>query len=147
MPSAVSSEVLYSEASNWIQFLRGYGPVPRNENMYDEFIRRSASRLGVAPLNFHHPARHAVLEAICGASPTSVVLTGTAGDGKTYLCRQVWEAVGADPGLWHSKDPLITTLILSHCGQRRAADGVLASATTDANEYAGQRRARVVVGR
>jgi hypothetical protein len=79
--------------------------------MYDEFIRRSAKRLGVTPLDFAHPAREAVLDAIRGPTPTSVVLTGTAGDGKTYLCRQVWEALGADPAAWHSKDPLLTTTV------------------------------------
>lgn len=96
-------------ASNWITFLRGYGPVPRNENMYDEFIRRSAQRLGVTPIDFEHPAQSAVLEAIGGAQPTSVVLTGTAGDGKTYICRRTWEAIGADPAAWLSKDPHLTT--------------------------------------
>lgn len=106
-----TTEERTAEARNWIRFLRGYGPVPRNENMYDEFIRRSAKRLGVSPLDFEHPARAAVLEAITGPLPTSVVLTGTAGDGKTYLCRQVWEAVGADGALWHDKDPLLTTEI------------------------------------
>src|SRR3712207_5754156 len=110
MPPVTTHE-RYSEASNWIRFLRGYGPVPRNENMYDEFIRRSAKRLGVTPLDFAHPAREAVLDAIRGPTPTSVVLTGTAGDGKTYLCRQVWEALGADPAAWHSKDPLLTTTV------------------------------------
>jgi hypothetical protein len=101
----------YNAASNWIRFLRGYGPVPRNENMYDEFIRRSAKRLGVAPLDFSHPAHEQVLDAICGGAPTSVVLTGTAGDGKTYLCRQVWEAVGGDLVAWSSPDPWLSTVV------------------------------------
>ena len=28
--------------SKWINFLRKYGPVPRNDNMYDETIQRAA---------------------------------------------------------------------------------------------------------
>ncbi len=103
----------YAAASNWIRFLRGYGPVPKNENMYDEFIRRSAKRLGVAPLDFSHPAREQVLDAICGWAPTSVVLTGTAGDGKTYLCRQVWEVLAGDPTAWTSPDPLLRIVVPS----------------------------------
>jgi hypothetical protein len=110
MPPITTHE-RYAEARNWIRFLRGYGPLPRNENMYDEFIRRSAKRLGVEPLDFEHPERESVLKAVCGPAPTSVVLTGTAGDGKTYLCRQVWEELGADPIAWHSKAPLLTTTI------------------------------------
>lgn len=98
-------------AGNWIKFLRGYGPVPRNENMYDEFIRRSAQRLRVTPLDFPHPARDAVVEAICNPMPMSVVLTGTAGDGKTYLCRQIWDAIGADPAAWQTKSPYLTAAL------------------------------------
>lgn len=92
-------------ASRWIRFLRGYGPVPRNEVMYDEFIRRTASQLGVNPLQFQHPASTPVLEAITGDELRSVVLTGTAGDGKTYLCRQVWERLGGDARAWQRRDP------------------------------------------
>lgn len=92
-------------ASRWIQFLRGYGPVPRNEAMFDEFIRRTASRLGVEPIQFSHPAHEAVVEAVTASNPVSVVLTGTAGDGKTHLCRQVWESVGGDTDRWQGRDP------------------------------------------
>lgn len=94
---------------NWIRFLRQYGPVPQNENMYDEFIRRSARRAGVEPLYFDHPAGAVVLESITGPAPVSVVLTGTAGDGKTHLCRQVWEAVGGDALAWQSPEPYLRT--------------------------------------
>lgn len=115
----VTSHARYAEARNWIRFFRGYGPVPRNENMYDEFIRRSAKRLGVGPLDFEHPARGTVLDAIRGEQPASVVLTGTAGDGKTYLCRQVWEALGADAALWHSESPLLSTVLPAEDGRRQ----------------------------
>ena len=97
------------QARNWIRFLRQYGPVPQNENMYDEFIRRSADRAGVAPLHFEHPAAEGVLEALVGANPVSVVLTGTAGDGKTHLCRRVWEEIGGDPVEWQSPSPYLST--------------------------------------
>jgi hypothetical protein len=105
------------DPGKWIRFLRQYGPVPQNENMYDEFIRRSARRAGVEPLYFDHPASAAVLECFTGSTPVSVVLTGTAGDGKTHLCRQVWEAVGGDPIAWQSPEPYLTTSLLP------AADG------------------------
>ncbi len=97
------------QARDWIRFLRQYGPVPQNENMYDEFIRRSADRAGVAPLHFEHPAANEVLGAITGANPVSVVLTGTAGDGKTHLCRRVWEAIGGDQVAWQSPSPYLST--------------------------------------
>ena len=42
-------------SERWIRFLRQYGPIPRNDNMFDEHIRRSADRLGVRPISFKHP--------------------------------------------------------------------------------------------
>lgn len=107
----------HPDPSNWIRFLRQYGPVPQNENMYDEFIRRSARRAGVEPLYFEHPAGAAVLECITGSTPVSVVLTGTAGNGKTHLCRQVWEAVDGVTLAWQSPEPYLRTSL------PRAADG------------------------
>jgi hypothetical protein len=103
-------------ALDWIGFLRRYGPVPQNENMYDEFIRRSAARAGVEPLHFDHPARAEVLKCFGGSAPISVVLTGTAGDGKTHLCRQVWEEVGGDAQAWQSASPYLSTTIDSSGG-------------------------------
>jgi hypothetical protein len=99
----------------WIRFLRKYGPIPQNENMYDEHIRRSARYFGVRPIEFQHPASGSVLESITGASPVSVILTGTAGDGKTHLCRQVWEAVGGSEDDWQSPEPYLSTA-LPGCG-------------------------------
>lgn len=102
---------LQNKASNWVRFLRQYGPVPQNDNMYDELIRRSARRAGVEPLYFEHPASTSVLDCIVSVRPISVVLTGTAGDGKTHLCRQVWEAVGGDVETWSSSEPYLTTAL------------------------------------
>jgi len=38
----------------------------------------------------------------------SVILTGTAGDGKTHLCRQVWKALKGDDTEWASDNPYLT---------------------------------------
>ncbi|MBI4817748.1 MAG: hypothetical protein HY791_15920 [Deltaproteobacteria bacterium] len=94
---------------HWIQFLRQYGPLPSNENQYDEHILKAARRLRVDPLCFEHPAQSEVIAAITKGSPCSVVLTGTAGDGKTHLCRQIWEHLSGDAGAWASKSPYLST--------------------------------------
>ena len=88
----------------WIRFLRQYGPIARNDNMYDEHIRRSAARVKLDPLLFEHPVEHELLSLFAPASESamSVVLTGTAGDGKTHLCRQVWQQLGGDRDEWDS---------------------------------------------
>ena len=84
----------------WIRFLRQYGPIPRNDNMFDEHIRRSAGRLEVAPITFDHPMERALMATLSDdpSNLGAVVLTGTAGDGKSHLCGRVWRALGGDAG-------------------------------------------------
>ena len=96
--------------SGWLTFLRHYGPVPRNDNMYDETIQRSARRQGIAPIEFEHPYHIRLLKCFnkTTADPVSVILTGTAGDGKTHLCRQVWKTLGGNEVAWASNDPYLT---------------------------------------
>src|SRR5581483_5175444 len=92
------SNVTLSKGAKWIRFLRQYGPVPRNDNMYDEHIQRSAKRAGVPPIVFLHPLEDEVLSLFRAGSPhpSSIILTGTAGDGKTHLCRKIWHEIGGD---------------------------------------------------
>jgi hypothetical protein len=90
---------MQERAKNWIRFLRRYGPIARNDNMYDERIQRSARRAGIRPLRFEHPYQTQVLSCFDLQSDTSsVILTGTAGDGKTHLCRQVWQRLNGEEG-------------------------------------------------
>jgi len=41
--------------SAWLKLLRHYWPVPRNHNMYDETIQRSARSHGIALIYFENP--------------------------------------------------------------------------------------------
>ncbi|TWI56100.1 hypothetical protein IQ10_01989 [Halalkalibacter nanhaiisediminis] len=36
--------------SNWINFLRQYGPIPQNDNMYDETIQSILKKKKVTPI-------------------------------------------------------------------------------------------------
>lgn len=96
--------------NNWIKFLRQYGPVARNDNMYDETIQRSARRSGIKPFEFEHPALSEVVSSFdkSNPDPISVILTGTAGDGKTHLCRNVWNLLNGASAVWESDDPHIS---------------------------------------
>jgi hypothetical protein len=78
--------------------------------MYDEHIRASAARSALDPLLFEHPIEKQLLALFSQSSqsPTSVILTGTAGDGKTHLCRQVWIQLGGDPEEWESNEVYFT---------------------------------------
>lgn len=94
--------------SSWIQFLRQYGPIPNNDNMYDEQIQRSARRHKVQPLQFDTGK---MLDDLCAnfrkADPNSVILTGTAGDGKTYLCRKLWLELGGSQDDWEGEKKIL----------------------------------------
>jgi hypothetical protein len=93
----------------WLRFLRQYGPTAKNDSMYDETIRRSARRHRIKPLDFEHPAQADVSAALMRPDPPSVILTGTAGDGKTHLCRGVWERLGGEERAWATDAPYLTT--------------------------------------
>src|SRR5437879_3538568 len=99
-----------STAARWVRFLRQYGPIPRNDNMYDEHIRKSARRAGVRPLAFPHPVEGELLPLFAPVPeqgtgrPTSVVLTGTAGDGKSHLCGKIWHMLGGSEAEWGTDD-------------------------------------------
>jgi len=43
-------------------------------------------------------------------NPRSVMLTGTAGEGKTHLCRKVWERLGGEQSAWASNSPYLSLL-------------------------------------
>ncbi len=94
-----------------LRFLRQYGPISRNDSMYDESIQRAAKRAGVVPILFDHPRRTDVLSCFNTASPTSVILTGTAGDGKTHLCREIWTELDGDRSTWATDDPYLSKVI------------------------------------
>lgn len=96
-----------SEASStfaWVRFLRNYGPIPTNDNMYDETIQRALRRHRIRPITLPAPLRDELVENCRGPSPVSYIITGTAGDGKTYHCREVWIELGGDANLWNQGD-------------------------------------------
>lgn len=101
--------------NGWVIFLRQYGPVAGNDAMFDEHVRNAARRNGVrAPKLDTGGTLEEIVANFSAAEPKSVVLTGTAGDGKTWLCREVWLRLGGDMKTWDS-DALVRTLPLA-CG-------------------------------
>ncbi len=78
--------------------------------MYDETIQRSSRRQGVVPVEFEHPTQSEIVNCFnqVTTDPVSVILTGTAGDGKTHLCRQVWNALKGSDEAWGSDSPYLT---------------------------------------
>ena len=110
--------MISQQATRWIRFVRQYGPIPRNDNMYDEHIRKSAKRAGIRPLAFVHPIEHEVLAQFHPEHTKlrSVILTGTAGDGKSHLCGKIWMLLGGSDEQWSSDDVYHTLDIPSEQG-------------------------------
>jgi hypothetical protein len=94
--------------NRWIKFLRSYGPIPTNDNMYDETIQRALKRHRIEPLVLPAQFLDAVLENFRSDEPCTEILTGTAGDGKTYHCREVWSALGGAETDWNGGDKIQT---------------------------------------
>ncbi|MCL4201242.1 MAG: hypothetical protein KJ000_02025 [Pirellulaceae bacterium] len=86
--------------------------------MYDEHIRKSAKRAGIRPLAFVHPVEQDLLAqfSLECQNRQSVVLTGTAGDGKSHLCGKVWALLGGSEAQW-SSDDVYHTLDISAGGE------------------------------
>ncbi|MEC0174344.1 hypothetical protein P4H83_05625 [Paenibacillus favisporus] len=99
--------------SDWISFLRQYGPIPRNDNMYDEAIHRIIKRKNIKPIVIESFYFTEFIENFRSSNPKSIILTGTAGDGKTYNCREIWLALNGSLQIWES-DEKIKELQLSN---------------------------------
>lgn len=93
-------------ASRWIRFLRNYGPIPTNDNMYDESIQRALRRHKIEPLVLPAQFLGDILDNLRSDAPRSEILTGTAGDGKTYHCREAWLRLGGSDSAWNTGDKI-----------------------------------------
>jgi len=76
-----------------IDFLAAYGPIPDGNNMYDEFVVNESIKTGLNPLQISESRSAEVAKLLLADNPVSVILTGTAGDGKTYTARKVFEMI------------------------------------------------------
>ena len=119
--------------TSWIQFVRQYGPVPRNDNMYDETIQRAIARSGLRPIEFDAPYLEDLVALLGSPAPESIILTGTAGDGKTYLCRKVWDSLGGNPEVWRQDDKVRSLLLPS--GRTLVVIKDLSELRDEANEH------------
>ena len=89
-----------SPGENWIHLLHGYAPVMENAAMTAEHIGRLEKRTGIPRISFIHPGKELLLSVINPehGESNNVILTGTAGDGKTSLCFELFsELTGGDP--------------------------------------------------
>ena len=101
-----------SHTNGLVSFLRHYGPIPASDNMYDELIQAEIERHRINPAIHIEPARlKQVQENFESPAPRNVILTGTAGDGKTYHCRRVWMHFEQDSERWKEGDKIVSVVL------------------------------------
>lgn len=82
--------------NQWVKFLEGY--CKGKNQIQDEYVRKVAHKLGItAPLDIQFPWQQEILSKFQSKENHKlIILTGTAGDGKTKLCRDIVEALDGD---------------------------------------------------
>ena len=111
VPTADGSDSASLPAAAWIRFLRSYGPTPNNLNLFDEYVTSALGRAKVAPITLTSPQLEEMKQRIASGSPGSILIAGTAGDGKTYHCRSLWTIMGGSAKEW-SDNSLVKRLDL-----------------------------------
>lgn len=130
MNGFVSHEHGYTPPSSaWVRFLRTYGPTPNNLTMFDEYVAGAAGRAKVQPITLSAPMLEPMKAHLASGRSGSMLIAGTAGDGKTYHCRALWTFIGGDPRLWAAK---------GNIKEHRMADGRLAVFIKDLSEFNGE---------
>ena len=92
-----------------VQFLRSYGPNPASDSLYDEHVQAASKAHGITEINMEAPLVDELGVLITGDVPQNVILTGTAGDGKTYHVRHIFvKHLGGNPEDWPGNELVVT---------------------------------------
>ena len=83
-----------------VELLASYGPHPNANNLFDEFVSETADALGCKPLHIEQPIIQELEKNFASSAPLSVILSGTAGDGKTYIARNLAQKVSGESMVW-----------------------------------------------
>lgn len=97
--------------------------------MFDEYVAGALGRAKVSPIALSTPMLQPMREHIASGRPGSILIAGTAGDGKTYHCRALWTSIGGDPRVWSAK---------GNIKEHRLEDGRLAVFIKDLSEFNGE---------
>lgn len=127
--STIANEAGAPPSSAWVRFLRSYGPTPKNLTMFDEYVASAVGRAKVTPIVLSTPLLEPMKAHVASGKPGSILIAGTAGDGKTYHCRALWAFIGGDPRVWAAKGSI---------KEHRLTDGRLAVFIKDLSEFNGE---------
>ncbi len=99
-PIAATLEPTAPPAGAWVRFLRSYGPTPNNSNLFDEYVTGALGRAKVQPITLSSPLLEKIKARVASGATGSILIAGTAGDGKTYHCRSLWNYLGGSARDW-----------------------------------------------
>lgn len=100
---AANQDAAAPPANAWIRFLRSYGPTPNNTSLFDEFVTDALGKAKVNPITLSSPQLDKIKDWVASGAKGSVLIAGTAGDGKTYHCRGLWAHLGGADKEWKAK--------------------------------------------
>ncbi|MEZ0000959.1 hypothetical protein [Sinorhizobium fredii] len=84
-----------------IAFLASYGSTAASDSLVDENVRITVKRHGVKAIEATAPRLEDIRSNFLGSTPVNVILTGTAGDGKTFHIRKFFlEVLSGDEEDW-----------------------------------------------
>jgi hypothetical protein len=90
----------HGPSNAWIKFLRSYGPTPNNTTLFDEYVTGALGKAKVEPLTLSSSELDKIKAQLASSARGSILIAGTAGDGKTYHCRSLWTELGGSPQDW-----------------------------------------------
>ena len=86
-----------------VEFLAAYGPKASAKNQYDELIDSTSKTI-----NIEQKLIREIEIGINKERPQTVILTGTAGDGKTYTARKFLELISEGKAIWPRDEHIVT---------------------------------------
>ncbi len=119
-----------SKTNDLVSFLRCYGPISTSDNMYDELIQNQVKHYNVQPVEIPPVRLQELVDNFSQPEPSNIILTGTAGDGKTHHCRRTWKELNGDENTWLRGDK-IAKLALVSSGRTLTVVKDLSELTTD----------------
>lgn len=98
--SKIPTNLVPPPSSAWVRFLRSYGPTPTNTTLFDEYVTGALGKAKVQPITLASPLLDEIKARLMSGALGSILIAGTAGDGKTYHCRSLWTFLGGTLQDW-----------------------------------------------
>ena len=87
------------EKKEFLKLLSAYAPTSQNKASYDEHVSKFAKQLGVDEIKIDNNLLENLFEKFI-LNPKPIIISGSAGDGKTYLLRKLFSEMGGDNRSW-----------------------------------------------